>query len=558
MILNVEGNINRYYVQTLCMVFFPGATFGENELPGMGVPEVNVNVYNDEEGDVTAFVSMKLNDRTCEATETVRKDEDISVAEHSAIAVGRAVFAAGKELLGHIPPWGILTGVRPAKIASSILAEGRGVLKTKKILRDEYFLNHQKAALAVSVATAEAKLLKKIEDNTCSLYVSIPFCPTRCSYCSFVSYTTPRLLSMIDDYLDALLYELDETFEVISAVGLKVNTVYIGGGTPTTLNAQQLRKLLTKINEKLDVSSLLEFTLEAGRPDTITKDKLDVAKELGVTRISVNPQTLNDDILREIGRNHTRDDFFEAYRIAKESGIKDIIIVLKSILFLLVLITFITTPTRAYEAYNNIGSLLVLEQDSTLKVKKSNIVSSSSTTTNTKNVVSDVALTNETHNLCLIAINDVEKNYNIKKDLLQTIASVESGRYISKVGKRLPWPWTVQSNGKGKYYKTKEEAINAVKQMQSQGIQNIDVGCMQINLKYHGQSFKNIEEAFEPQNNVAYSATFLQKLNKKNNNWQKTAMQYHSKNISRGTNYKNKLVKHYAQYIRTDIQSQLF
>ena len=129
---------------------------------------------------------------------------------------------------------------------------------------------------------------------------------------------------MIDEYLEALLYELDETFEVINAVGLKVNTVYIGGGTPTTLNADQLRTLLTKINEKLDVSSLIEFTLEAGRPDTITKEKLDVAKELGVTRISVNPQTLNDDILRDIGRNHTREDFFEAYRIAKESGIRDI------------------------------------------------------------------------------------------------------------------------------------------------------------------------------------------------------------------------------------------
>ncbi len=324
MILRVEGNINRYYVQTLCMVFFPGATFGENEEPGIGVPEVTVSIYKEEDGSDTAFVSMKLNDRVCEATETVHIDEDISVAEHPAIAVGRAIFAAGKELLGHIPPWGILTGVRPAKIASSILAEGRGILKTKKILRDEYFLNHQKAALAVSVATAEAKLLKKIDANTCSLYVSIPFCPTRCSYCSFVSYTTPRLLSMIDDYLDALLYEIDDTFKVIEAVGLKVNTVYIGGGTPTTLNATQLRKLLTKINEKVDVSSLLEFTLEAGRPDTITKDKLDVAKELGVTRISVNPQTLNDDILREIGRNHTRADFFDAYRIAKESGIRDI------------------------------------------------------------------------------------------------------------------------------------------------------------------------------------------------------------------------------------------
>lgn len=324
MILKVEGNVNRYYVQTLCMVFFPGATFGENEIPGYGVPEVTVNVYKEEDGSDTAFVSMKLNDRTCEATETVGVEEDITISEHSHVAVGRAVFAAGKELLGHIPPWGILTGVRPAKIAGNLLSEGRGVLKTKKILRDEYFLSHQKAALAVSVATTEAKLLKKIDRNTCSLYVSIPFCPSRCSYCSFVSYTTPRLLSLIDDYLDALLAEIDETIEVINAVGLKVNTVYIGGGTPTTLNPEQLRKLLTKINEKLDVSALIEFTLEAGRPDTITKEKLDVAKELGVTRISVNPQTLNDDILREIGRNHTREDFFRAYNIAKESEIRDI------------------------------------------------------------------------------------------------------------------------------------------------------------------------------------------------------------------------------------------
>ena len=324
MILKVEGNVNRYYVQTLCMVFFPGSTFGENEVPGYGVPEVTVNVYKEDDGSDTAFVSMKLNDRTCEATETVGVDEDITISEHSHVAVGRAIFAAGKELLGHIPPWWILTGVRPAKIAGNLLSEGRGVLKTKKILRDEYFLSHQKAALAVSVATTEAKLLKKIDRDTCSLYVSIPFCPSRCSYCSFVSYTTPRLLSLIDDYLEALLAEIDETAEVIKTAGLRVNTVYIGGGTPTTLNPEQLRKLLTKINEKIDVSSLIEFTLEAGRPDTITKEKLDVAKELGVTRISVNPQTLNDDILREIGRNHTREDFFRAYDIAKESGIRDI------------------------------------------------------------------------------------------------------------------------------------------------------------------------------------------------------------------------------------------
>ncbi len=324
MILRIEGNANPYYVQTLCMIFFPGSTFSDNELPGLDVPEVTVNVFKEDDGSDTAFVSMKLNDKVCEATETVSPDEQICITEHAAIAIGRAVFAAGKELLGHIPPWGILTGVRPAKIAGALLADGNGILKTKKILRDEYFLGHQKAALAVSVATNEAKLLKKMEKNTCSIYISIPFCPSRCAYCSFVSYTTPRLLSMVDDYLDALVDEIDEKFEAIRALGLKVNTVYIGGGTPTTLNPDQLRRLFLALNKHIDTHSLLEFTLEAGRPDTITREKLAVAKEFGVTRVSVNPQTLNDDILREIGRHHTKDDFYVAYDIARESGIRDI------------------------------------------------------------------------------------------------------------------------------------------------------------------------------------------------------------------------------------------
>ena len=137
MILRVEGGINKYYVQTLCMVFFPGSTFGENELPGVDVPEVFVNVYK-EEGAETAFVSMKLNDKVCEATATVSKEENVTIAEPAAIAVGRAVFAAGKELLGHIPPWGILTGVRPAKIASALISEGNGILKTKSARSRRY------------------------------------------------------------------------------------------------------------------------------------------------------------------------------------------------------------------------------------------------------------------------------------------------------------------------------------------------------------------------------------------------------------------------------------
>jgi len=324
MILNIEGNINKYYVQTLCMVFFPGSTFGENEVSGEDVPEVTVHVYPDSNDSVTAYASIKLNDRVCEATETVSLSQEIAIATHEAVAVGRAIFAAGKEMLGHIPPWGILTGVRPAKVAGTLLHSGKGIIKSKRIMRDEYFLNPQKAALAVSVASNEMKLLKKMPKNTCSLYISIPFCPSRCAYCSFVSYTTPRLLSLIDEYLDAIIEELKETFDIIKKIGLRLVTVYIGGGTPTTLNLEQLQRLLKVINANTDVNALAEFTLEAGRPDTITSEKLRVAKKYGVTRISVNPQTLNDDILRDIGRKHTVKDFYDAYEIAKKSGIRDI------------------------------------------------------------------------------------------------------------------------------------------------------------------------------------------------------------------------------------------
>ena len=324
MILRVNGEINRYYVETLCLVFFPGSTFGEGEQPTEGIPEVEVSVYDETEESVTAFVSIKLNDKLCEATETVRLDEEITIADHKSIAIGRAMFSAGKDMLGHIPPWGFLTGVRPAKIAASLLMSGKGMIKSKRILRDEYFLNPQKAALAVSVASTEIKIAKKMPKKTCSLYVSIPFCPSRCAYCSFVSYTTPRLLSMIDEYLDALILDLSDTLNTISELGLSITTVYIGGGTPTTLNESQLEKLLSFISERVDTSSLLEYTLEAGRPDTITREKLRIAKEYGVSRISVNPQTLNDDILREIGRKHTTEEFYRAYQLAVESGIKDI------------------------------------------------------------------------------------------------------------------------------------------------------------------------------------------------------------------------------------------
>lgn len=323
MILKINGDINRYYVQTLCMIFFPGSTFGENEMPGEGVPEVTVDILPLTES-VRATVEIKLNDISCTSTSTVWYSEEITIATHASLAVGRALFAAGKELLGHIPPWGILTGVRPAKVAGALLSSGRGILKTKKILRDEYMLNPQKASLAVNVANMERRITKKVPQNSCSLYISIPFCPTRCAYCSFVSYTTPRLLSMIGEYLDALIIDLEETFETINKLNMSISTIYIGGGTPTTLSAEQMERLLSFIQSNVNTAALAEFTLEAGRPDTITEEKLAVAKKYGVTRISVNPQTLNDSILRDIGRRHTTEDFYRAYDLAVKSGIRDI------------------------------------------------------------------------------------------------------------------------------------------------------------------------------------------------------------------------------------------
>ena len=325
MILHTEGDINRYYAQTLCMIFFPGATFGEDEELAEGVPEVHISTYKDPEtGNDMAYASIRLNDKFCEATEPIKYNEELTIATHASIAAGKALFAAGKELLGYTPPWGILTGVRPAKVAATLLYSGKGIIKTRRIMRDEYLLNQQKAALVTAVASNEIKLLKKVPKSACSLYISIPFCPSRCAYCSFVSYTTPRLLSLIDEYLDQLVLDLEETVDTIKSLGLSIHTVYIGGGTPTTLNVEQLEKLLGTVNRLIDVPSLAEFTLEAGRPDTITAEKLATAKKHGITRISVNPQTLSDDVLKEIGRKHTTEQFYQAYKIAKESGIRDI------------------------------------------------------------------------------------------------------------------------------------------------------------------------------------------------------------------------------------------
>ena len=318
--LEVIGNINKYYVQTLCMIFFPGEKFSEKEEACDDSPELSLTLSEREDG-LCVFAELSLGDKSASCEKIYPLRDDVTYDRLKKIAVGDAVLSICREVVNYRPSWGMLVGVRPSKVATEMLSEGMSKTKVKKTLVSDYFVIPKKAALAVDVALAEAEFVQAVDPLACSVYISIPFCPTRCAYCSFVSYTSKRLLDTIPDYLLMLEDEINMTFDEIRRLGLHVKTVYIGGGTPTTLDEVQLKHLLSVIDKNIDVSTLEEYTLEAGRPDTITEEKMRIAREFGVNRISVNPQTLNDDVLRLIGRAHTADDFLRAYEMARKSGI---------------------------------------------------------------------------------------------------------------------------------------------------------------------------------------------------------------------------------------------
>ncbi len=316
------GKIKPYYIQTLAMTYFPGARFPELDNISDADMRVFVEVI-EREGEIVGNVALRCGAENYRHTETVKADSvhgDIDRAIK--VAAGKAFMKAAEKMTGFIPPWGILTGVRPAKVATELLEKGFTPEQCAEIIKEDYAVSPIKARLATDVAVAEGKIITPQSRRECSVYVGIPFCPTRCAYCSFVSYTSPKLLSLIPDYLDALENDIDGIFSVIRELGMNVSTVYIGGGTPTILDAHRLDRLLGKINSH--VSGLTEFTLEAGRPDTITREKLNVAATHGVDRISVNTQTLNDEVLKKIGRAHDTKMFFEAYEAARECGIPNI------------------------------------------------------------------------------------------------------------------------------------------------------------------------------------------------------------------------------------------
>ncbi len=317
MIITVNGAIKPYYLETLAMTFFPGEKFS----PEDGDKRAAAEIAENDEG-VTATVTLALPDGREESASSFEKWRDDGRDRTRKVAAGRAFFEAASRLTGYRPPWGTMTGVRPSKLMSEFIARGMTRKDAEKELDRAFLTLPEKSSLAASVAIAENELIAGDQRKKCSVYVAIPFCPTRCAYCSFVSYASPGLLKLIPEYLDALVKDIDFTGSLIRELGLEISSVYVGGGTPTILDSGQLDKLLSVLAPL--ASGAGEFTLESGRPDTITEEKLRVATSHGVDRISVNPQTLNGDVLRIIGRDHTVDDFFRAFDAARRVGVKNV------------------------------------------------------------------------------------------------------------------------------------------------------------------------------------------------------------------------------------------
>lgn len=238
--------------------------------------------------------------------------------------IKRSIFNVLDELFKTYVPWGILTGIRPVKIVHNLLDQGLSEEDIRENLKNNYLIKDEKIDLALDIAKRERVFIYPIDKNKISLYVSIPFCPTRCVYCSFPANPMKQFGHLRDKYVKALIKEIKGLAKLLKDTNKDIETLYIGGGTPTALEANQLDVLIKALFEELDLSNIKEFTVEAGRPDTITKEKLEVMKKHNVTRISINPQTMNNETLAKIGRDHNVDDIINCFKMARDLGFDNI------------------------------------------------------------------------------------------------------------------------------------------------------------------------------------------------------------------------------------------
>lgn len=310
----------RYESEKLLRLFFPLEKINEyTEYSETREDYLLTRIDGDTLLTLTAELSLGGDVRRC--VKTVKKDE----CNDLELELLLSAYELLCEMSGFTPKWGILTGVRPSKLIVKRLSLC-GEDDARDWFLNTYKVSPEKTELAIDVAKTELKVIEKAGEKSFSLYISIPFCPTRCSYCSFVSHSinTEKAQNLIPDYVEKLLEELTFTAKAAKEKGLHLTSVYWGGGTPTTLHKEDLDKILTHIENVFDLSQCLEYTVEAGRPDTVTREKLEVLKKHNVGRISINPQTFSDSVLEAIGRRHTTAQTEEKYILARQVGFDSI------------------------------------------------------------------------------------------------------------------------------------------------------------------------------------------------------------------------------------------
>ncbi len=313
MILIIDSHPFRYEMEALCRMFLHGRELKITE--EAEIPPKEDYIYTALEGDEIT-VKAKIDGKYAEAKRTAEN-------EH-ARNMELAVFGVLTEILSIRPKWGVLTGIRPVKLAMQLHDMGLSEEEIRKKLKEERLVSDEKLDLLLTTMEHELEVRASSRPNSVSLYISIPFCPSRCSYCTFTSHSVEKAAKLIPQYVELLCGELKDIAVLIDEIGLHLETVYMGGGTPTVLTAKQLDRVLSTVNESFDMTGVRELTVEAGRPDTITAEKLAVLKKNGVGRISINPQTMDDEVLAAIGRKHTAEDVKNAFTLAKTFGFDSI------------------------------------------------------------------------------------------------------------------------------------------------------------------------------------------------------------------------------------------
>lgn len=311
--LYVKNHNFHFELENLTRLFFPNEKitvirdFSEPQPP---------YIYTEVSDKITISVNIGSFNKSETAVKKLTDDDNELVS-------AQLLYKLLCDFTGLTQPWGILTGVRPVKLLRR-LAEGSNEEQAVKKFEKDFFVSNEKIALSRETEHNERKILELSKPESFSLYVGIPFCPSRCSYCSFVMASIERAEKLIEPYTKLLCEEIKRTAEIANKLGLRLETVYFGGGTPTTLSAEQLDTVLGTVNKSFDMSTCREFTVEAGRPDTIDIAKLFALKENKVDRISINPQTVNDEVLKTIGRKHTAQQFFDAFELARKCGFDNI------------------------------------------------------------------------------------------------------------------------------------------------------------------------------------------------------------------------------------------